>query len=189
MARPNLSLNVDLRSFEQQIDALTEGVSETLRPAAQAAAQVIYERVKLNVASIGKVTGNLEGAIYQAWSKDKSSAYRQTYHVSYRTKKGGAGTRAPHGHLVEYGHIQRYVVRQRRDGTWYTAIRPEKIGKPKPGRNASQAEKDAYYIPLPGGPRQVKAQPFMRPAVSSYPQALESMKQRWYEEMRKRGFR
>lgn len=186
--RGALKMSVDTQSFEAGIDAMLSGLEQSVRPAAQAGAQVIYDRVQANVAGIGKVTGNLAGAIYQAWSQDKSGQFLQTYHVSYRTK-GGGGPRAPHGHLVEFGHIQRYVVRQRRDGSWYTAIRPEMRGKPKPNRRASQAEKDAYYIPLPAGPKQVKAQPFIRPAVVVYPQALEAMKQRWYDELRARGFK
>lgn len=186
--RSALRMSVDTRSFESAIDAMLDGLDESVRPAAQAGAQVIYEKVQANVAAIGKVTGNLAGSIYQAWSKDKSVGLMQTYHVSYRTKITGL-PRAPHGHLVEFGHIQRYVVRQRRDGTWYTAIRPEMRGKPKPSRKASQAEKDAYYIPLPGGPKQVKAQPFMRTAVVVYPQAMEAMKERWYTELRGKGFK
>lgn len=183
--RGALKMSVDTQSFEAGLDAMLEGIAEGVRPAAQAGAQVIYDRVQANVAAIGKVTGNLSGSIYQAWSKDKSGRFQQTYHVSYRTKITGL-PRAPHGHLVEYGHIQRYVVRQRRDGSWYTAIRPEMRGKPKP---TTKAERDAYYILLPEGPKQVKAQPFMRPAVVVYPQAVEAMKQRWYEELRARGFK
>ncbi|MBV2184457.1 MAG: hypothetical protein KUL88_07955, partial [Rhizobium sp.] len=83
--------------------------------------------------------------------------------------------KAPHGHLLEYGHVQRYAVFIGKDGKWHTAIRPEKLGTPKPRRNASQAEKDAYYLPRKGGPRFVAARPFVRPAAAKFPEAVAAM--------------
>jgi hypothetical protein len=79
--------------------------------------------------------------------------------------------KAPHGHLVEFGHVQRYASYVGKDGNWYTAVRPEMRGKPKPKRGASQAAKDAYYVKLPA-PRQVPAHAPVRRATSKFEQAL-----------------
>lgn len=155
---------------------------EAARPAAQAGAEVIYRRVKANVQALGRVTGNLDRSIYQAYSASKSSRTRPEYHIGWNSKKGGA-----HGHLLEFGWIQRYVVYIGRDGNWYTAKRASAKGKPRPKRKASQAVKDAYYVPLADGPRMVAAKPFLRPAMAAFPAAREAMRARWLEELRKRG--
>ena len=155
---------------------------EAARPAAQAGAEVIYRRVKANVQQLGRVTGNLDRSIYQAFSASKSTRGRPEYHVGWNSKRGGA-----HGHLLEFGYIQRYVIYVGRDGNWYTAKRPESKGKPKPKRKASQAVKDRYYVPLKGGPRMVAAKPFLRPAAAAFPAAIEAMRARWLEELQKRG--
>ena len=142
-----------LRGIEQQIHDAT-------RPAAFDAAEVIYNDVQANVAQIGRVTGNLQSAVYRAFDQQNSGATKARYNVSWNKRK------APHGHLVEFGHIQRYVTYIGKNGQWYMAVRPEMRGKRKPRREASQATKDAYYVPLPSGPRQVPARPFIRPALS-----------------------
>ena len=49
-------------------------------------------------------------------------------------------------------------------------------GKAAPSKKASQAQKDAYYVTLPE-PKQVPAHPFIRPAVSVMPQAIEAATQ------------
>lgn len=143
------------------LNTLADKADEVARPAAQAMAQVFYDEIKRNVSKLGRVTGNLDRGIYQVFSQSNSGQAKATYHVSWNHKK------APHGHLVEWGHIQRYQVYVNSKGEFKTAIRPEAQGKPKPRRNASQAEKDAYYVPLSGGPKQVAARPFVRPAVNN----------------------
>ena len=60
-----------------------------------------------------------------------------------------------------------------KDGNMYTAVRPEARGKPKPRRGASQAVKDAYYVPL-AAPRQVPAFSFVRRAEVKFPQAAQA---------------
>lgn len=142
-----------LRGLEQQIH-------EATRPAAFDAAEVIYNDVKANVSRIGRVTGNLQASIYRAFDQQNSTGSRARYNISWNKRK------APHGYLVEFGHVQRYVTYVGKNGQWYTAVRPEARGKKKPSRKASQAIKDAYYVPLPSGPRQVAARPFLRPALS-----------------------
>lgn len=165
------------------LDALTDGAEAAVRPAAQAGAQVLYEAAKANVARIGRKTGNLAASIYQAYSRDNSGPLRAEYHVSWNRKK------APHGHLVEFGHIQRYVTFVDDQGKWRTAVRPEARGRKKPGRKAPQAVKDAYYVPLKGGPKLVGAKPFIRPAAS--PQVMRkarnAMIDRYWSELQQRG--
>jgi hypothetical protein len=160
-----MAITVDLDGLDRMIDVIGTDIEESVRPVAQAAAQVLYDEVKRNVAKIGKVTGNLDKSIYQVYSKEKSGPGVAVYRISWNANK------APHGHLLEYGHIRRYASYVGKDGQWHTAIRPEKQGTPKPRRKASQAEKDAYYVTLPGGPQQIAAQPFIRPALSKFPQA------------------
>lgn len=151
-------IDVDLSNLG--MDQLADGAEAAVRPAAQAGAQVFYDQVVANVAGLGRQTGNLAKSIYQVYSRDNSHKARAEYHVSWNRRK------APHGHLVEYGHVQRYVVYIDKRGEWKTLVRPSMVGKPKPKRNAPLAVKDAYYVPLKGGPRIVGAKSFIRRAVT-----------------------
>jgi hypothetical protein len=112
-------------------------------------AQVLYEAVRTNVSALGRKTGNLYASIYQAFSPENSGPGKATYHISWRT--GGSGVRAPHGHLVEFGHIQKYKVYLGKDGNWYTNKK----------------------APL-ASPVQVAARPFIRPASAKFPEAIEA---------------
>jgi hypothetical protein len=61
-------------------------------------------------------------------------------------------------------------------------IRPENYGKPLPGRRASQAEKDAFFVLRKGGPYIHPPRPFIGPAIDrSKNAALEAMKQKAQE--------
>lgn len=169
MARGSNSLfaAVDLSGLESLMEDLGNEAEEAVRPAAQAAIQVLYNAVSANVAAIPRVSGNLASAIYQAYSQDNSGPALATYHLSWNARK------APHAGLVEYGHWQRYVIVSTPKGP-RPAVRPEKRGAPRPRRRASQAEKDAYYVPLPGGPVYVPGKAFMRRAMSSFQMASEA---------------
>lgn len=164
----SMTIRCDLASLDTLLDELQGDVEAAARPAAQAGAQVLYDEVLRRVRSIGKVTGNLDNSIYQAYSKDNSKHGVAVYHISWNARK------APHGGLVEFGHIQRYVSYVGSDGHWYTAIRPGMKGKPKPRGKASRAEKDAYYLPLPA-PKQVAAQSFIRSAAVVFPRATDAV--------------
>lgn len=180
----SINMKVDLSAVNDMLKRIEGEIHGAVRPAAQAAAEVIYQAVLKNVDAIGAVTGNLRSAIYQAFSQDNSTAIgagysKATYHVSWNASK------APHGHLVEYGHIQKYAAYIGKDGKWHTAVRPEMqgtkapwIGTGKNGRNrkGSIAEKDAYYLPRPGGPQQIAAKPFIRPAFYQGGLAAEAAK-------------
>lgn len=173
-----VNMAVDMGAFNDMISELEEDIQAAVRPAAQAGAQVLYDAVVRNVNALGKKSGNLAGAIYQAYSEENSGPGKATYHVSWNASK------APHGGLVEYGHIQRYAVNLAKDGKWYTLVKPSMRGKPKPKRNASQAEKDAYYILRAGGPRQIAAQPFIRPAFYRQGEAIAAVEKKFFEVLR-----
>jgi len=169
-------LSVDMASVYAMLDDMGDRAEEAARPAAQAASQVLYDEVKRNVAAIPQKTGKLAQSIYQVFSVSNSGEGRATYHVSWNTRK------APHGHLVEFGHVQRYVSYIGKDGNWYTAKKPGATGR-KPGRRASQGEKDAYYLRL-ATPKQVRAIAFVRRAQIKFPaaaQAAADVLMRWIQ--------
>lgn len=155
--RHTFSIDANTDDLQDYIASLGASVQEAIRPAAQAAAEVLYQAVRRNVQALGKHTGNLYNSIYQAYSEDKSGPGVATYHVSWRTAKTGA-PRAPHGHLVEFGHIQKYKVYLGKDGRWYT------------NKKAPLAT-----------PVQVPARPFIRPAAAYFPQAIEAAKKKIFE--------
>lgn len=160
-------LQLDLAHLDEVLATKDEAAEAAARPAAQAAAQVLYDEVKRNVAAIPKKTGNLDRSIYQVFSKSLSNPGVATYQISWNRKK------APHGHLVENGHIQRYVTYIGSDGNYYTAVRASMRGKPRPARRAPQQVKDAYYVTLPA-PKQLPGYAFVRRATVKGPEAADA---------------
>jgi hypothetical protein len=151
----NFSVKVDLTGALAQLDNIESKALAAVRPAAQAGAQVFYDEVKLNVGRIKPKTGNLAASIYQAYSKDNSNETLSTYHISWNARK------APHGHLVEFGHFQRFKQYVGSDGKWYTTK-------------------------IPIAPRQVGARPFIRPAFDTKRlAALQAVESRWLAEVDK----
>lgn len=166
--KKSFSIDTDMSGLDAYIDALGDAVDKAVRPAAQAAAQVLYDQVKMNVAGLGKKTGNLANSIYQKYSPEKSQdGKRATYHISWNASK------APHGHLVEYGYLQRYKYYQDDQGRVRPMVRPGMEGKKRPGRRASAAEKAAYYVTLPA-PIQVPGKAFVRRAESAMDKAYKA---------------
>ena len=153
--RQSVTFSVDTTGLNQWLDELAAEADAAVRPAAQAGAQVLYDEVKRNVARLKRKTGNLERAIYQAFSPDNSVEGRVTYHVSWNRRK------APHGHLVEFGHLQRYEVSF------------------DPNTKRFTTHKDR---PLPA-PKQIAAKPFVRPAMAKFPQALEAAKEELFKRL------
>lgn len=154
----SFQIRADTSGLEDYLDALAEDAQEAIRPAAQAGVQVLYDQIKANVAQLGRVTGNLENSIYQYYSDENSQdGVRASYNASWNHKK------APHGHLVEYGYLQRYQYRP--DGMG-PMVRAGMEGKKKPGRRASQAEKNAYYVTL-DTPKHVPGKFFVQRAGDS----------------------
>ena len=150
-----LTMKFDLQAMSQQIDQTQDAVQLAIRPAVQAGAEVLYQAVLRNVQAIGSKTGNLNRAIYQVFSQDnsvfavtsdgKTVATTATYHISWNAAK------APHGHLVEYGHLQTRVTYINKAGEWRTGKRRLAV------------------------PKQVGARPFIRPVQALMPQALSAV--------------
>jgi hypothetical protein len=153
------SIKVDFAPLDAAIDAAEADVQAAARPSAQAAAQVIYDEVRRNVAKIKRRTGNLASSIYQAYSQDNSRDGRQIYHISWNARK------APHGHLVEFGHLQRYEVSY----------------DPRTKRFTTHKDR-----PLPT-PVQVAARPFLRPAQAKFPAAADAARERFFLELERKG--
>lgn len=172
---------VDLDGLDSLLADLGAEVDAAVRPVAQAAAQVLYERVKINVRALGRSTGNLERSIYQAFSPEKSvEGQRAEYHVSWNHRT------APHGHLVEWGYLQRYRYYRGNDGRVRPMVRPGMDGKKPPGRRASQAQKDAYYVTLPT-PIQVPGKAFIRSAESSLVEAQKAAEAELWRRLFEKG--
>lgn len=133
-----LRISVDSAGMDLALDGIAADAEAAARPAAQAVAQVLYEEVQRNVARIKRKTGNLASSIYQAYSNDNSRQGHATYHVSWNARK------APHGHLVEFGHLQRYEISY----------------DPKTRRFTTHKDR-----PL-AAPKQLAARPFIRPALA-----------------------
>ncbi|WP_280191190.1 HK97 gp10 family phage protein [Delftia sp. PS-11] len=171
----------DLEGLDSLLADLEGDVDAAIRPVAQAASQVLYERVKVNVRALGRVTGNLERAIYQAYSPEKSvDGQRAEYHVSWNHRV------APHGHLVEWGYLQRYRYYRDNQGRVRPMVRPGMDGKKPPGRRASQAQKDAYYVTLQT-PIQVPGKAFIRSAESSLAAAQKAAEAELWRRLFEKG--
>ena len=147
----SFNLSIDMSAFESDMEQLADRAEKAARPAAQAGAQVIYERVKVNVAALGRKTGNLNSSIYQAYSANNSNESKAVYHVSWNA------TKAPHGHLVEWGYIKRWQSIMI-NGKWVTL------------KNRPLAT-----------PVQVPGKAFMRRAKDAIPMAEEAMRAKFLE--------
>lgn len=107
----SLKISINMQKFKQDMEAEVDKLRKATRPAAQAGAQIVYERAKqLAPVSEGAHIFQIEGrkygpfppgtlrdSIYQAFSKDRSAADVSVYHVSWNADK------APYGAMVEVG--------------------------------------------------------------------------------------
>ena len=120
-----------------------------------AAGEALRDEAKLR-APVGKaedtaagggsiVPGSLRNAIYLAFRDKDSTNVRVKYSVSWSAKK------APHGHLLEFGHWQPYTVVLTKNG-WRTTT--------------------SFRA---GGPKRIPAFPFLRPAYESLMPRLRSI--------------
>ena len=106
-----MKISLDVGRLKEQMQATKEELRKATRPAAQAGAQIIYDRSR-QLAPVserphmfhieGRVygpfsPGNLRDSIYQVFSKDNSFADTSTYHISWNA------TKAPYGYTVERG--------------------------------------------------------------------------------------
>lgn len=174
-------MSISLAINDLRLDNLAAEAMSAARPAAQAGAQVLYEAVKANVSRIRKVSGNLDRAIFQKFIENEARAGLASYRISWSRKK------APHGWMLEFGFMQRYELARDARGRVFPMVRPEMKGKPKPKGRASQAVKDAYYVPRKGGPKQIPGKAFIRSAASRMPQARQAMADRFFSELQAKG--
>ena len=109
-----LKLDLDLKKVAQKLDGITKASQEAVRPAAQAGAQLFYERARQE-APVSKAAhmfhiegrvygpfkpGALRDSVYQVYSKGNSTAAKATYHVSFNHSE------APYGFMVLRGTSQ-----------------------------------------------------------------------------------
>lgn len=106
-----MKIKMNVARFKEELKATADALNKATRPAAQAGAQIIYDRARLLVpvsqaahmfygenAVYGPYKpGTLRDAIYQVFSKDNSFRDVSTYHVSWNADK------APYGAMVEFG--------------------------------------------------------------------------------------
>lgn len=106
-----MAIRMNTTKFKEQLRAEVDKLHAATRPAAQAGAQIIYDRARINAPVSndshffyirGKkygpyAPGTLRDAIYQVFSKDNSYKDRSTYHISFNKDK------APYGFIVHNG--------------------------------------------------------------------------------------
>ena len=107
----SMKIKMDIAKFKEELKATADVLNKATRPAAQAGAQIVYDRAK-QLAPVSKrphmfkiegrtygpfSPGNLRDSIYQAFSKDNSFKDVSTYHISWNA------TKAPYGYAVERG--------------------------------------------------------------------------------------
>lgn len=106
-----MAVRMNVTAFKEQLRAEVDKLHAATRPAAQAGAQIIYERARLEAPVSqdshyfyirGKkygpyAPGTLRDSIYQVFSKDNSYKDVSTYHISFNK------TEAPYGFIVHNG--------------------------------------------------------------------------------------
>lgn len=104
-------VTVNLDKFKDELKATADMLGKATRPAAQAGAQIIYDRAK-SIAPVSDAAhyfhgthavygpykpGTLRDSIYQAFIKEEDYADYSAYRVSWNKDK------APYGFMVEFG--------------------------------------------------------------------------------------
>ena len=106
-----MGVRMNVAAFKAQLRAEVDKLHAATRPAAQAGAQIIYERARLEAPVSadshyfyirGKkygtyAPGTLKNSIYQVFSKDNSYKDVSTYHISFNKSE------APYGFIVHNG--------------------------------------------------------------------------------------
>lgn len=179
-----LKVDFDASSLLAKFDGIEEKLKAAIRPAAFAGSDVLYKEVRHRALAIGG-SKRLQDSIYQKFVIDSKSGVlgeSATYHISWRKGRekssdtAAKGASLPYttiGFWIEFGRWQMYMVRTDKNGEWYTVKRPGATGKP-PGRKASQAQKDAYWMPRKDGPVYWLPKSFLR---SGYEAAKEKARE------------
>ena len=106
-----MALRMNVTAFKEQLRAEVDKLHAATRPAAQAGAQIIYERARINAPVSDEshffyirgrkygpyAPGTLRDSIYQVFSKDNSYKDVSTYHISFNKSE------APYGFIVHNG--------------------------------------------------------------------------------------
>jgi hypothetical protein len=140
-----LSADVDLADVLKGLDALGGPIAYSLARSMGVAGGKVIRDEAIARCPVGidqwyghsKTPGLLRSSIYLAFRENASTTEKVTYGVTWNSRK------APHGHLAEFGHWQRFVVSRDPQGDWYTT-----------------------NIPLEA-PKFVAAHPFLRPAFDA----------------------
>lgn len=133
-------LKFDTAELQRGLESLSGPLAVSLaRSMAVAGGEIIRDEAKarapVGTAEGGSITpGLLRSSIYLAFRDGVSTEQKVVYSVSWNSKK------APHGHLLEFGHWMTHVSYKGPDGEWH-------------GTNK-----------LLAAPRWVAARPFLRPA-------------------------
>lgn len=106
-----MAVRMNVAAFKEQLRAKVDKLHAATRPAAQAGAQIIYERARINAPVSADshffyirgrkygpyAPGTLRDSIYQVFSKDNSFKDVSTYHISFNKSE------APYGFIVHNG--------------------------------------------------------------------------------------
>jgi hypothetical protein len=139
------NVTFDFSEWDEALDKLEGPVRESLaRRMAVEGGVLLRDAAKSNAAMAANeegvpTRGVLSNAILLAQDKRNTTGTVFVYNVAWDSKK------APHGHLIEFGHWQTHVVYKAANGEWYT-------------------RKD---MPL-DTPKWIPARPFLGPTMDSY---------------------
>lgn len=106
-----MGVRMNVAAFKEGLRAEVDKLHAATRPAAQAGAQIIYERARINAPVSADshffyirgrkygpyAPGTLRDSIYQVFSKDNSFKDVSTYHISFNKSE------APYGFIVHNG--------------------------------------------------------------------------------------
>ena len=106
-----MTIRMNVAAFKEGLRAKVDVLHAATRPAAQAGAEVIYQRARINAPVSDEMhyfhirgkkygpyaPGNLRDSVYQVFSKSNSYKDVSTYHISWNKDK------APYGFMVEFG--------------------------------------------------------------------------------------
>jgi hypothetical protein len=150
---------VDISEVTKGLTLLGSAKESLARTMGAAMGNVVRDEAKIrapvlkpgNEGTDNQQAGLLRDSIYNAYDKRRHilnpNIYRYT--VSWNS------TRAPHGHLAEFGHWMPYEYAITADGLYTTPL----LDRPQRGT--------AKGIPLPGGGIWIDAQPFLGPAFDA----------------------
>lgn len=103
-----ITVKFDTSRLEKRLEKLSAATKSAVRPAAQAGAQVFYDEVRKRAPVSGKAhstkgkkqtyeSGNLRGAIYQAYMQEQSGEGNARYRISWNHRD------AFYARFVEFG--------------------------------------------------------------------------------------